>query len=87
MRLIPAKSEFVVFMVLVCSEFVMPVSADAYVDPGTTGLLTQLLYVLFYGIIGVFFYCLRHIRQALANGKQYLFQYIFKSKTQHRQKS
>jgi hypothetical protein len=46
--------------------------ANAYIDPGTTGMLSQLLYVLFYGILGVFLYCLRYIKQALLDGKQYL---------------
>jgi hypothetical protein len=87
MHVISAKSKSATFMFLVCSGLVMPAVAYAYVDPGTTGLLTQLLYVLFYGVIGVFFYCLRHIRQTLANGKRYLFGNLFKSKTQDHQKS
>ena len=28
--------------------------AEAYIDPGTTGMLSQLLYVLFYGVLGIF---------------------------------
>jgi hypothetical protein len=47
-------------------------SAEAYVDPGTTGMLSQLLYILFYGVLAVFLYCLRYIKQALAGGKQSL---------------
>jgi hypothetical protein len=47
-------------------------SAEAYVDPGTTGMLSQLLYILFYGVLAVFLYCLRYIKQALVRGKQYL---------------
>jgi hypothetical protein len=47
-------------------------SAEAYVDPGTTGMLSQLLYILFYGVLGLFLYCLRYIKQALVEGKQYL---------------
>ena len=47
-------------------------SAEAYVDPGTTGMLSQLLCILFYGVLAVFLYCLRYIKQALAGGKQYL---------------
>ncbi len=47
-------------------------SAEAYIDLGTTGMLSQLLYILFYGLLGVFLYCLRYIKQALVDGKQYL---------------
>jgi hypothetical protein len=46
--------------------------AEAYVDPGTTGMVSQLLYILFYGFLGVFLYCLRYIKQFLTRGKQYL---------------
>ena len=47
-------------------------SAEAYVDPGTTGMLSQLLYILFYGVVAVFLYCLRYIKQAFVGGKQSL---------------
>ena len=47
-------------------------SAEAYIDPGTTGMLSQLLYILFYGVLGIFLYCLRYIKQVLVDGKQYL---------------
>lgn len=47
-------------------------SAEAYIDPGTTGMISQLLYILFYGVLGVLLYCLRYIKQALVDGKQYL---------------
>ena len=50
----------------------MPVDAQAYIDPGTTGMLSQVLYVLFYGALGVFLYLLRYIKQYLANAKQFL---------------
>jgi hypothetical protein len=46
--------------------------AAAYVDPGTTGLLSQILYVLFYGALGVFFYFLRYIKQYLTNAKDFV---------------
>lgn len=46
--------------------------AEAYVDPGTTGMLSQLLYILFYGVLGILLFCLRYLKQALADGKQYL---------------
>ena len=35
-------------------------------------MLSQLLYVLFYGVLGIFLCCLRHIKQVLLDGKQYL---------------
>jgi len=50
----------------------MTSSAEAYIDPGTTGMLSQLLYILFYGVLGIFLYCLRYIKQVLVDGKQYL---------------
>jgi len=50
----------------------VPVDAHAYVDPGTTGLLSQILYVLFYGALGVFLYLLRYVKQYLATVKQFL---------------
>jgi hypothetical protein len=53
-------------------SILMTSSAEAYIDPGTTGMLSQLLYILFYGVLGVFLYCLRYIKQILADGKQYL---------------
>ena len=40
----------------------LPNDAHAYVDPGTAGLLSQVLYVMFYGVLGVFFYMLRHLK-------------------------
>jgi hypothetical protein len=46
--------------------------AEAYVDPGTTGMLSQLLYVLFYGFLGLFLYCLRYIKTIVARGRQVL---------------
>ena len=48
------------------------VPADAYVDPGTTGLVTQLLYVLFYGFLGVFLVCIRYIKQIALKPKSFL---------------
>jgi hypothetical protein len=46
--------------------------AMAYVDPGTTGLLSQILYVLFYSALGVFIYFLRYIKQYLTTARQFL---------------
>lgn len=53
-------------------QLILAPEAGAYVDPGTTGLLSQILYVLFYGALGVFFYFLRYIKQYLVNAKQIL---------------
>jgi hypothetical protein len=86
MSVISRKIELAALMFLVFSGLFMPSAAHAYVDPGTTGLLTQLLYVLFYGALGVFFYCLRYIKQIVANGKQY-FVNVFKGKAEHHDKA
>jgi hypothetical protein len=51
---------------------IFPGNAAAYVDPGTTGMLSQILYVLFYGAVGVFFYCLRSITKYINSLKGYL---------------
>ena len=50
--------------------------ALAYIDPGTTGLLSQILYVLFYGLLAVFIYFLRYIKQYVANAKQILWKLL-----------
>lgn len=55
---------------------IMAQEAKAYVDPGTTGMLSQILYVLFYGALGVFFYFLRSIKQYFANAKQFFAKFI-----------
>ena len=80
------KVELVAVIFLVFSGLFMPSPAHAYIDPGTTGLLTQMLYVLFYGILGVFLYCLRYIKQIVANGRQYLVS-LFKGKAEHHDKA
>lgn len=49
-----------------------PVDGHAYVDPGTTGMLSQILYVLFYGALGVFIYLLRYVKQYLTTVKEFL---------------
>jgi len=41
--------------------------AEAYVDPGTAGLLSQLLYLLFYGAVALFLYCFRYLKQSAAD--------------------
>lgn len=51
---------------------VIPLDVDAYIDPGTTGMLSQVLYVLLYGALGLFLYMLRYIKQYLVNMKQFV---------------
>jgi hypothetical protein len=53
-------------------QLVSATPAEAYVYPGTTGMLSQILYVLFYSVLGVFFYLLRHIKQYVARAKDFL---------------
>ena len=48
------------------SFVVFVTAAYAYIDPGTTGLLSQVLYVLFYGALGVFLYFSRKIKTSIA---------------------
>jgi hypothetical protein len=50
----------------------LPREAAAYIDPGTTGMLSQVLFVLFYGVLGVFFYFLRYIKSWVARAKTFL---------------
>ena len=50
----------------------VPAVAMAYVDPGTTGMISQMLYVLFYGALGLFFYFLRQIKQYVSRLKESL---------------
>ena len=62
--------DFFVYLALMGIGF--PSEVYAYVDPGTTGMLSQVLYVLFYGALGVFFYLLRYIKQYVARAKESL---------------
>lgn len=50
--------------------------ADAYIDPGTTGLVSQLLYVLFYGFLGVFIFCIRYIKQLFLKPKRFFERFL-----------
>jgi hypothetical protein len=54
----------------------LPSDALAYIDPGTSGMLSQVLYVMFYGVLGVFFYMLRYFKQYVAHVKQFLAKYF-----------
>ena len=49
--------------VVVTLGFLIPSQAFAYVDPGTSGMISQVLYVMFYGALAVFFYGFRYIKQ------------------------
>lgn len=51
---------------------ILPCDVLAYIDPGTSGMLSQVLYVMFYGALGLFFYMLRYIKQYVAQVKQFL---------------
>ncbi len=60
-------------MVAVIASAMQPMlvgEALAYIDPGTTGLLSQILYVIFYGVLAAFLYFFRYIKQCVANIKQ-----------------
>jgi len=70
-RIIAAILFLIVFIPFVLIG-TLPEEAQAYVDPGTTGMLSQVLYVLFYGALGVFFYFLRYIKQYVTNTKEFL---------------
>jgi hypothetical protein len=61
---------------LVILALVAPERASAYIDPGTTGMVSQILYVLFYGALGLFFYFLRSIKQYLTNTKHFLARFL-----------
>lgn len=50
----------------------LPGDAAAYIDPGTTGVMSQVLYMLFYGVLGVFFYFLRYIKLWVGRAKTFL---------------
>ena len=64
--------------VFIFFEAVVPRDASAYVDPGTTGMLSQILYILFYGALGILLYCLRYIKQYFAHVRQ-LCERVFRS--------
>jgi hypothetical protein len=60
------------FASLCLLHMVLATPAAAYVDPGTTGILSQVLYVLFYGALGLFVYLLRYIKQYVARTKRFV---------------
>jgi hypothetical protein len=80
MRLARTERPLLVFVLF--SGLFMPSFAYAYVDPGTTGMLTQLLYILFYGALGVFLCSLRYIKRILLKAKRHILLKIFKGRTE-----
>jgi len=52
--------------------WLLPRDAAAYIDPGTTGMLSQVLYVLFYGALGAFFYFLKYIKSWVGKAKIFI---------------
>jgi hypothetical protein len=63
-------------LIFFVASLILPERVEAYVDPGTTGMLSQLLYVLFYSALGAVFYSLRSIKEYLARAKRYLMTYL-----------
>jgi len=56
---------------LVIWGIVLPGDALAYIDPGTSGMLSQVLYVMFYSALGVFLYMIRHFKSYLVRAREY----------------
>ena len=50
--------------------------AEAYVDPGTTGLLSQVLYVLFYGALAACLYFFRSLISCVTGLKESLAKFL-----------
>ncbi len=50
----------------------LPTKAAAYVDPGTTGMLSQVMYVLIYGVLGIFLTSLKYPKSWVARAKTFL---------------
>ena len=46
--------------------------AAAYIDPGTTGLVSQVLYVLFYGALAACLYFFRSLISFVTGVKEFL---------------
>jgi hypothetical protein len=46
--------------------------AAAYIDPGTTGLVSQVLYVLFYGALAACLYFFRSLISFVTDLKEFL---------------
>jgi len=61
-----------VFALLALAQIAAPANAHAYIDPGTSGLMAQFLYVLFYGALAVFAYFFRSLKARLAALREFL---------------
>jgi hypothetical protein len=60
-------------LVFSCLLQLIPVGrAEAYVDPGTSGLVSQVLYVLFYGALATCLYFFRSLKSYVAGLKEFL---------------
>ena len=66
MKTIAALVFFLVFQLIVVGP------AAAYIDPGTTGLVSQVLYVLFYGALAACLYFLRSLISFVTGLKEFL---------------
>lgn len=67
-----AATSFFIVLEWFAITALLPVEAHAYIDPGTTGMVSQILYILFYGALGVFLYMLRYIKSYLTVVKQFV---------------
>jgi len=52
------------FLIAICL-IIYPCISYAYVDPGTGGLLYQILYALFYGLLASFFMFFSRLKNAV----------------------
>jgi hypothetical protein len=66
MKIIAALVFFCLFQLIVVGP------AAAYVDPGTSGLMSQVLYVLFYGGLATCLYFFRSLSSHVAGLKEFL---------------
>jgi hypothetical protein len=66
MKTIAALVFFFVFQLIVVGP------AAAYIDPGTTGLVSQVLYVLFYGALAACLYFFRSLISFVTGLKEFL---------------
>jgi hypothetical protein len=66
MKTIAALMCFCLFQLIVVGP------AAAYVDPGTSGLVSQVLYVLFYGALATCLYFFRSLKSYVAGLKEFL---------------
>lgn len=71
MRILNRSKHSLVAYLLIVSGLWFPDDVAAYIDPGTTGMLSQVLYVMFYGALGVFLYMIRHFKSYLVRAKEY----------------